>query len=67
MIIPPLAPEPEASRQYFVGLRDLRDQLETEFQVRLPQLSMGMSDDFPVAIEEGATMVRVGTAIFGRR
>jgi pyridoxal phosphate enzyme (YggS family) len=67
MIIPPLAPEPEASRHYFVALRELRDQLETEFQVRLPQLSMGMSDDFPVAIEEGATTVRVGTAIFGRR
>ena len=67
MIIPPLAPEPEASRHYFVALRELRDQLETEFQVRLPHLSMGMSDDFAVAIEEGATMVRVGTAIFGRR
>ena len=67
MIIPPLAAEPEASRHYFVALREFRDQLETEFQVRLPQLSMGMSDDFPVAIEEGATMVRVGTAIFGHR
>ena len=67
MIIPPLAPEPEASRHYFVALRELRDQLESEFQVRLPQLSMGMSDDFPIAIEEGATMVRVGTAIFGKR
>src|SRR6478735_9396073 len=65
MTIPPFAPEPEASRQYFIALRKLRDQLEAEFDVRLPQLSMGMSGDFPIAIEEGATLVRVGTAIFG--
>ena len=67
MTIPPFAPEPEASRQYFIALRKLRDQLEAEFDVRLPQLSMGMSGDFPIAIEEGATLVRVGTAIFGER
>jgi PLP dependent protein len=67
MTIPPLAPEAEASRKYFVALRELRDQLEQEFEIKLPQLSMGMSNDFVVAIEEGATMVRVGTAIFGRR
>ena len=67
MTLPPLAPEAEASRQYFVILRKLRDQLEAEFDVRLPQLSMGMSGDFPIAIEEGATLVRVGTAIFGER
>lgn len=67
MTIPPLAPEAEASRQYFVALRELRDQLEAECNVRLPQLSTGMSDDFPIAIEEGATLVRVGTAIFGKR
>jgi PLP dependent protein len=67
MTLPPLAPEAEASRRYFVALRELRDQLETEFDVRLPQLSMGMSGDFPIAIEEGATLVRVGTAIFGER
>jgi PLP dependent protein len=67
MTIPPLAPEAEASRHYFVALRELRDKLETEFNVRLPQLSMGMSGDFPIAIEEGATLVRVGTAIFGER
>jgi uncharacterized pyridoxal phosphate-containing UPF0001 family protein len=48
-------------------LRELRDGLEREFHVKLPQLSMGMSDDFAVAIEEGATLVRVGTAIFGKR
>ena len=67
MTLPPLAPEAEASRRYFVTLRELRDQLEAEFEVRLPQLSMGMSGDFPIAIEEGATLVRVGTAIFGER
>ena len=67
MTLPPLAPEAEASRQYFIALRKLRDQLEAEFDVRLPQLSMGMSGDFPIAIEEGATLVRVGTAIFGER
>jgi PLP dependent protein len=67
MTIPPLSPEAEASRRYFVALRELRDQLEREFNVRLPQLSMGMSGDFAIAIEEGATLVRVGTAIFGER
>ena len=67
MAIPPLAPEAEASRRYFVTLRELRDELETGFNLRLPQLSMGMSGDYPVAIEEGATLVRVGTAIFGER
>jgi pyridoxal phosphate enzyme (YggS family) len=67
MTIPPLAPEAETSRQYFSALRDLRDELAAQFQVGFPQLSMGMSGDFPVAIEEGATLVRVGTAIFGKR
>lgn len=67
MAIPPLAEEAEASRKYFVVLRELRDQLEKEFALQLPQLSMGMSNDFTIAIEEGATLVRVGTAIFGPR
>ncbi len=67
MTIPPLAPEAEASRPYFAALRELRDEVEAEFQVKLPQLSMGMSGDYPIAIEEGATLVRVGTAIFGER
>ena len=67
MTIPPLAPEAEMSRRYFVALRELRDQLETGSNLRLPQLSMGMSGDYQVAIEEGATLVRVGTAIFGKR
>ena len=67
MTIPPLAPEAEMSRKFFAQLRDLRDQLEKEFALRLPELSMGMTNDFPIAIEEGATMIRVGTAIFGER
>jgi pyridoxal phosphate enzyme (YggS family) len=67
MTIPPLAPEAEASRKYFVALRELRDQCAAEFEVPLPHLSMGMTGDFAVAIEEGATLVRVGTAIFGKR
>lgn len=67
MTIPPLAPEAEASRKFFVDLRELRDGLEKEFNVKLPHLSMGMTNDFPIAVEEGATLVRVGTAIFGER
>lgn len=67
MIIPPLAEEAEASRTFFARLRELRDSLEKEFDLKLPQLSMGMTNDFMVAVEEGATLVRVGTAIFGER
>jgi PLP dependent protein len=67
MTIPPLAPEAEASRRYFFALRELRDQFATQFRIELPQLSMGMTSDFVVAVEEGATLVRVGTAIFGKR
>ena len=67
MIIPPLAAAAEVSRKFFVQLRELRDVLESEFDLRLPQLSMGMTNDFTVAVEEGATLVRVGTAIFGER
>ncbi|MEP6809313.1 MAG: YggS family pyridoxal phosphate-dependent enzyme [Chthoniobacterales bacterium] len=67
MTIPPFGKEAEGSRPYFVALRELRDALAREFSVSLPQLSMGMSNDFVVAIEEGATLVRVGTAIFGGR
>ena len=67
MTIPPLAEEAEASRKHFVQLRELRDRLQTEFRVDLAQLSMGMTQDFPIAVEEGATLVRVGTAIFGER
>jgi hypothetical protein len=67
MTIPPLAPEAEASRKYFTKLRELRDEFAERFQISLPQLSMGMTGDFTVAVEEGATLVRVGTAIFGQR
>jgi pyridoxal phosphate enzyme (YggS family) len=67
MCIPPPGPRPEDSRKYFVTLRDLRDALQAEARVPLPQLSMGMSGDYGVAVEEGATIVRVGTAIFGVR
>lgn len=67
MALPPIASEAEASRKFFVQLRELRDALEKEVDVKLPQLSMGMTNDFTVAIEEGATLVRVGTAIFGER
>src|SRR5207244_7977712 len=67
MCIPPIADEAEASRKYFVTLREFRDSLQTEFHVDLAQLSMGMTQDYVVAVEEGATLVRVGTAIFGER
>jgi pyridoxal phosphate enzyme (YggS family) len=67
MCIPPFDPMPEQSRKYFVQLRTLRDELEKTGGAPLPVLSMGMSHDFEVAIEEGATLVRVGTAIFGGR
>jgi pyridoxal phosphate enzyme (YggS family) len=67
MCIPPFDPNPEKSRPFFVMLRELRDELEKIGGAPLPQLSMGMSHDFEVAIEEGATIVRVGTAIFGER
>jgi pyridoxal phosphate enzyme (YggS family) len=67
MCIPPLAVESEDSRKFFVEVRELRDALEKEFNMKLPQLSMGMTQDFPIGIDEGATLVRVGTAIFGER
>ena len=67
MTIPFATKEPEDNRRHFAALRELRDALEKEFNVPLPGLSMGMSDDFPIAIEEGASIVRVGSRIFGRR
>jgi len=66
MAIPPFLSDPEAVRPFFRRLRLLRDRLTTE-GFPLAELSMGMTHDFEVAIEEGATMVRVGTAIFGTR
>lgn len=67
MCIPPYLMEPELVRPYFRRLRELRDELKTKLALPLPVLSMGMSHDFEVAIEEGATEVRVGTALFGGR
>lgn len=65
MTMAPLVADPEDVRPVFAGLRTLRDQLQQQSSVALDVLSMGMSDDFPVAIEEGATAVRIGRAIFG--
>lgn len=67
MCIPPIVDECEDSRPYFAKLRELRDQLAKVGPYELPELSMGMSHDFEVAIAEGSTIVRVGTAIFGGR
>ena len=67
MCIPPFLEDAAQVRPYFRKLRELRDQLEKRTGLPLPVLSMGMSHDFEVAIEEGATEVRVGTALFGPR
>jgi PLP dependent protein len=69
MVIPPFFDDPEAARPFFQHLRELAKQIESKRlpNVSMHELSMGMSHDFEVAIEEGATMVRVGTAIFGPR
>jgi PLP dependent protein len=67
MCIPPFLEDTEQVRPYFVQLRELREQLEKRLGRKLPVLSMGMSHDFEVAIKEGATEVRIGTALFGER
>ena len=67
MVLPPYADDPEQARSYFRQLRDLRDRASAFGLLAAGELSMGMSHDFEVAIEEGATMVRVGTALFGER
>ena len=67
MSIPPVVAQPEAARSSFRALRALRDDLQQGTGISLPGLSMGMSHDFEVAIEEGATIVRVGSSIFGPR
>lgn len=66
MTLPPMPKSPEDSRPYFARLRDLRDGLQKRYP-QVVELSMGMSLDYEVAVEEGATMVRVGTALFGER
>ncbi len=67
MTLPPWFADPEAVRPYFKTLHDLRERWRAASGLALPELSMGMSGDFEVAVEEGATLVRVGTAIFGSR
>jgi pyridoxal phosphate enzyme (YggS family) len=68
MTIAPLVADPQQARPVFRALRELRDELEARYSdLNLPQLSMGMTDDFEVAIVEGATLVRIGRAIFGER
>lgn len=67
MIIPPPVDDPELSRPWFRRLRELRDRAASLLERPLPELSMGMTDDFEIAIEEGATLIRVGRAIFGER
>lgn len=68
MTMPPLETDPEDSRRFFQRLRQLRDRLASQFpQADWRELSMGTSADYPVAVEEGATLVRVGTAIVGAR
>ena len=67
MAVPPFDPDPQRARPYFRRLREIRDRLAGRLGVDLPELSMGMSHDFEVAVEEGATEVRVGTALFGPR
>ena len=67
MTMAPFAPDPESARPHFAALRELRDRLERDFAVRLPRLSMGMTNDWRVAVEEGATWIRLGTALFGER
>ncbi len=67
MTIPPPSEQPEQVRRWFARLRELRDAETARSGIDLPELSMGMSGDFEIAIEEGATLVRVGTAIFGAR
>jgi pyridoxal phosphate enzyme (YggS family) len=64
MAIPPYKENPEEVRPYFAKLRKLKERLEELYKIKLPHLSMGMSEDFEVAVEEGATIVRIGSAIF---
>ena len=67
MTVPPWTPEPDKARPHFRRLRELKSECEQVLGAPLPQLSMGMSGDFEAAIAEGATLVRIGTALFGPR
>lgn len=67
MTVAQICDKQEQARSFFKNLRELRDKIQSIYKVVLPELSMGMSDDYAIAIEEGATMVRLGRAIFGHR
>ena len=67
MAVPPFDSDPEKSRPYFVAMRELRDRLSSRLGLAMPELSLGMSHDYVVAVEEGSTEVRIGTALFGPR
>jgi pyridoxal phosphate enzyme (YggS family) len=67
MTMAPFCPDPELARPVFARLRECRDRWERQFGIWLPNLSMGMSNDYAVAVEEGATWVRLGTVLFGSR
>lgn len=67
MTIGPLSTDETAIKESFENLRELRNKLEKELSLNLPELSMGMSGDFPIAMKQGATLLRVGSSIFGRR
>ena len=67
MTVPSFDPDPEAARPHFRRLREIRDRVAERLAIPLAELSMGMSHDFEVAVEEGATEVRIGTALFGER
>lgn len=67
MTMAPFFPDPQQTRPVFARLRELRDRMARDFGIGLPQLSMGMSNDFEVAVEEGATWVRLGSVLFGHR
>lgn len=67
MTMAPYGAEEKTVRRVFADLRNLRDELASEIKLPLPELSMGMTDDYQIAIEEGATMIRIGRALFGER
>ena len=67
MTMAPADAKGDELKQVFAGLRKMRDELEEKYSVSLPELSMGMSGDYPAAVAEGSTIVRIGTAIFGGR
>ena len=67
MTMAPVTPDPETTRPVFARVRECRDRWERAFGISLPRLSMGMSGDFEIAVEEGATWIRIGTALFGDR